>query len=151
MFDLLSILCFFYFSQAISASDTITPTQPLAYNETLVLADGRFALGFFTPSKSKNQFIVSSHQLNRTLTAWTSESDQSLSQYYVMLDIHGDPQQVLCSGSKKMYRAGPWNGLQYTGFNFSFINNKKEISYYFTTIPSVLLKLAECIAEIIMG
>ncbi|KAH7650655.1 S-receptor-like serine/threonine-protein kinase protein [Dioscorea alata] len=254
MFHLLSILWFFYFSQAISAKDTITPIQPLAYNETLVSADGRFSLGFFTPGKSKNQYIglwynkmadktpvwvanrknpitsstglvsISSSTgellitdqnsavvwssgsivtnmfnpvaqllnsgnlvikdanssddkfawqsfdyptdtllegmkmgvdfvtgLNRTLTAWTSESDPSPSQYYLMLDIHGDPQLVLCSGSKKVYRTGPWNGLRYSaipatltyyGFNFSFINNKKEISYYFTTIPSVLSKLA---------
>ncbi|KAJ0983525.1 hypothetical protein J5N97_011780 [Dioscorea zingiberensis] len=68
-----------------------------------------------------------------------------------MLDIHGDPELVLCEGSKKVYRTGPWNGLRYSGipgtvsyvgFNFSFINNKKEISYSFDTRESILSKLA---------
>ncbi|KAJ6829328.1 receptor-like serine/threonine-protein kinase SD1-8 [Iris pallida] len=35
-----------------AARDTITPTQPLADNETLVSAGGTFALGFFTPNNS---------------------------------------------------------------------------------------------------
>ncbi|KAH7662276.1 alpha-D-mannose-specific plant lectins domain-containing protein [Dioscorea alata] len=88
--------------------------------------------------------------LNRTMTAWTSDSDPSPSQYYVTMDIHGDPELVLCAGSKKVYRTGPWNGyrysgipgtLTYAGFNFSFINNKQEITYSFNTNLSVLSKL----------
>ncbi|KAH7662275.1 alpha-D-mannose-specific plant lectins domain-containing protein [Dioscorea alata] len=251
MHPLLIILLFIFFSQAINARDTITPSHPLADNEILVSADGRFALGFFTPGSSNNRYIglwynaitdktpvwVANRKnpvknstgvlsisgngnllitdqsstvawssgvanvtnpvaqllnsgnlvvrdsnfsdgefawqgfdyptdtliagmkmgvdfvtgLNRTLTAWTSESDPSPSQYYALLDIHGDPQLALCSGSKMVYRAGPWNGLRYSGipgtvtyygFNFSFIDNKKEISYSFNTIPSVLSKLA---------
>ncbi|KAJ6819474.1 receptor-like serine/threonine-protein kinase SD1-8 [Iris pallida] len=35
--------------------DTITPTQPLADNETLVSAGGTFALGFFTPNNSDDR------------------------------------------------------------------------------------------------
>ncbi|KAM0952363.1 putative protein kinase RLK-Pelle-DLSV family [Dioscorea sansibarensis] len=88
--------------------------------------------------------------LNRTLVAWTSDSDPSPSQYYGMMDIHGDPQLVLCHGSKKVWRTGPWNGLRYSGipdtvtysgFKFSFINNKQEITYSFTTNLSVLSRL----------
>ncbi|KAM0952366.1 putative protein kinase RLK-Pelle-DLSV family [Dioscorea sansibarensis] len=88
--------------------------------------------------------------LNRTMTAWTSDSDPSPSQYYVTMDIHGDPELVLCAGSKKVYRSGPWNGyrfsgipgtLTYSGFNFSFINNKQEITYSYNTNLSILSKL----------
>ncbi|KAJ0983491.1 hypothetical protein J5N97_011746 [Dioscorea zingiberensis] len=88
--------------------------------------------------------------LNRTLTAWTSDSDPSPSPYYYMLEVRGDPEMVLCEHSKKVWRSGPWNGLRFsgipatltfTGFNFSFINNEQEITYSFNTISSVLSKL----------
>ncbi|KAJ6843635.1 receptor-like serine/threonine-protein kinase SD1-8 [Iris pallida] len=38
-----------------TARDNITPTQPLADNETLVSAGGTFALGFFTPNNSSDR------------------------------------------------------------------------------------------------
>ncbi|KAJ0983623.1 hypothetical protein J5N97_011878 [Dioscorea zingiberensis] len=88
--------------------------------------------------------------LNRTLTAWTSDSDPSPSPYYYMIEVRGDPEMVLCEQSKKVWRSGPWNGLRFsgipatltfTGFNFSFINNEQEITYSFNTISSVLSKL----------
>ncbi|KAH7662269.1 Non-specific serine/threonine protein kinase protein [Dioscorea alata] len=88
--------------------------------------------------------------LNRTLIAWTSDSDPSPSQYYGMMDIHGDPQLVLCHGSKKVWRTGPWNGFRYSGvpdtitysgFDFSFINNKQEITFSFNTNLSVFTRL----------
>ncbi|XP_039139972.1 receptor-like serine/threonine-protein kinase SD1-8 [Dioscorea cayenensis subsp. rotundata] len=90
--------------------------------------------------------------LNRTMTAWTSDSDPSPSQYYAMMDIHGDPQLLLCAGSKKLGRTGPWNGYQftglptsatrtYTGFDVSFINNKQEITYSFNTNLPILSKM----------
>ncbi|KAJ0983537.1 hypothetical protein J5N97_011792 [Dioscorea zingiberensis] len=88
--------------------------------------------------------------LNRTSTAWTSDSDPSPSPYYHMIEVRGDPEMVLCEQSKKVWRSGPWNGLRFsgipatltfTGFNFSFINNEQEITYSFNTISSVLSKL----------
>ncbi|KAJ6842388.1 receptor-like serine/threonine-protein kinase SD1-8 [Iris pallida] len=39
------------------ARDTITPTQPLADNETLISSGGQFALGFFTPDNSKRRYV----------------------------------------------------------------------------------------------
>ncbi|KAJ0983521.1 hypothetical protein J5N97_011776 [Dioscorea zingiberensis] len=88
--------------------------------------------------------------LNRTLTAWTSDSDPSPSQYYAMMDIHGVPELVLCAGSKKVWRTGPWNGLRYSGipdtltysgFTFNFTNNKEEITYSFNTNTSIISRL----------
>ncbi|KAJ0983613.1 hypothetical protein J5N97_011868 [Dioscorea zingiberensis] len=67
-----------------------------------------------------------------------------------MMEVRGDPELVLCAGSKKVWRTGPWNGfrysgipgtLTYTGFNFSFINNEQEITYSYNTSSSVLSKL----------
>ncbi|KAJ0983528.1 hypothetical protein J5N97_011783 [Dioscorea zingiberensis] len=89
-------------------------------------------------------------RLNRTLTAWTSDSDPSPSPYYFMIDVRGDPEELLCEGSKKVWRSGPWNGIRYSGipatltyigFNFSFINNEQEITYSYNTSSSVLSKL----------
>ncbi|KAJ0983524.1 hypothetical protein J5N97_011779 [Dioscorea zingiberensis] len=88
--------------------------------------------------------------LNRSLTAWTSDSDPTPSQHYMMMDIRGSPEIVLCFGSNKVWRTGPWNGLRfsgipetltYSGFTFSFINNKQEITYSFNTNQSVLSRL----------
>ncbi|KAM0952364.1 putative S-locus glycoprotein [Dioscorea sansibarensis] len=88
--------------------------------------------------------------LNRTLTAWTSSTDPSPSQYYVMMDIRGSPELVVGEGSNKMWRSGPWNGrgysgipetLSYSGFSFSFINNKQEITYSFTTNQSLVSRV----------
>ncbi|XP_039139965.1 receptor-like serine/threonine-protein kinase SD1-8 isoform X1 [Dioscorea cayenensis subsp. rotundata] len=249
---LLIALLLISMSQGTAIRDTITPTQPLGDNETLISEDGTFALGFFRPTGNTNNLymglwynkikdktvvwvanrenpvinsstgflsisingnlIISDQNskvvwssntanvtnpvaqllntgnlvvrdlddkensfawqgfdyptdtliagmklgvdlvtgLNRTLTAWTSDSDPSPSQYYAMMDIHGDPQLVLCQGSKKVWRTGPWNGFRYSGvpdtitysgFNFSFINNKQEITYSFTTNLSVLSRL----------
>ncbi|KAJ6843627.1 receptor-like serine/threonine-protein kinase SD1-8 [Iris pallida] len=45
------------FTFSIAARDTITPTQPLADNETLVSSDGSFALGFFTPSATASRYV----------------------------------------------------------------------------------------------
>ncbi|KAJ0966655.1 hypothetical protein J5N97_023572 [Dioscorea zingiberensis] len=248
------VLISFFFSQAIIARDTITPTQPLADNETLISGDGTFALGFFSPgSSSNNRYVglwynkdkertvvwvanrknpvtnsssstgvllsisnkgnlvianqnstvvwsssttnmsnpvaqllntgnlvvrdaddgmISSYAwqgfdyptdtllagmklgvdlvtgLNRTLTAWTSDSDPSPSPYYLMMEVRGDPELVLCEGSKKLWRTGPWNGLGFsgiparfsnTGMNFSFINNEQEITTSFNITSSSYL------------
>ncbi|KAJ0983485.1 hypothetical protein J5N97_011740 [Dioscorea zingiberensis] len=87
---------------------------------------------------------------NWTLNGWTSDSDPTPSQYYVMMDIRGSPELAFCVGSNKLWRTGPWNGLgfsgipetlTYSGFNFSFINNKQEITYSFNTNQSVLSRL----------
>ncbi|KAH7662273.1 alpha-D-mannose-specific plant lectins domain-containing protein [Dioscorea alata] len=88
--------------------------------------------------------------LNKTLTAWTSSTDPSPSQYYAMMDIRGSPELVIGEGSEKMWRSGPWNGegysgipetLTYSGFSFNFINNKQEITYSFTTNQSLISRL----------
>ncbi|KAJ6815408.1 receptor-like serine/threonine-protein kinase SD1-8 [Iris pallida] len=39
------------------ARDTITPTQPLADNQTLISSGGQFAFGFFTPDNSKRRYV----------------------------------------------------------------------------------------------
>ncbi|XP_072958451.1 receptor-like serine/threonine-protein kinase SD1-8 isoform X1 [Typha angustifolia] len=78
--------------------------------------------------------------LNRRLTAWKSESDPAPSEYYAAMDVRGDPEIFLWAGTEKIWRTGPWDGLQfsgipettsYQGFEFSFVNNEEEIVYSF--------------------
>ncbi|KAJ0966053.1 hypothetical protein J5N97_027191 [Dioscorea zingiberensis] len=45
------------FPQSIIGRDTITPTQPLSSNETLVSSGGSFVLGFFTTGNSTNHYV----------------------------------------------------------------------------------------------
>ncbi|KAJ6796002.1 receptor-like serine/threonine-protein kinase SD1-8 [Iris pallida] len=52
--------------------DTITPTQPLADNETLVSAGGTFALGFFTPNNSVDRRRYIGIWYNNNRSPWAS-------------------------------------------------------------------------------
>ena len=54
----LMISCSLVFLYGFSdASDSITQSQPLSGNTTLVSKDGSFVLGFFTPGKSTNRYL----------------------------------------------------------------------------------------------
>ena len=242
--SLLLIILFTLLSSS-TASDTITPAHPLVGNETLVSASGAFALGFFTPPNSNNQYIglwynqISDHSilwvanrenpvvnstggvlsvttdgrltitnqnstevvwsstdnsttltspvaqlldngnlvvkqdgddsgnyawqgfdhltdtlipgmklgvdlttgLNRTLVAWTSESDPSPGSYHAFMDVKGDPEIYFYEGSTAIWRTGAWDGKRmsgipdmstYRGFRFSFVNNASEVTYSYS-------------------
>lgn len=77
---------------------------------------------------------------NMTLTAWKSPSDPSPGPVVMAMDTSGDPQVFIWNGAEKVWRSGPWDGVQFTGvpdtvtysgFTFSFINNAKEVTYSF--------------------
>ncbi|KAL6614363.1 hypothetical protein ACP70R_036633 [Stipagrostis hirtigluma subsp. patula] len=77
---------------------------------------------------------------NRTLTAWKSPSDPSPGPVVMAMDTSGDPQVFIWDGPVKVWRSGPWDGVQFTGvpdtvtysgFTFSFINNAQEVTYSF--------------------
>uniref|UniRef100_A0A0E0HGH4 Receptor-like serine/threonine-protein kinase n=1 Tax=Oryza nivara TaxID=4536 RepID=A0A0E0HGH4_ORYNI len=77
---------------------------------------------------------------NMTLTAWKSPSDPSPSSVVVAMDTSGDPEVFLWNGPNKVWRSGPWDGMQFTGvpdtityknFSFSFVNSAREVTYSF--------------------
>uniref|UniRef100_A0A0D9WIB2 non-specific serine/threonine protein kinase n=1 Tax=Leersia perrieri TaxID=77586 RepID=A0A0D9WIB2_9ORYZ len=77
---------------------------------------------------------------NMTLTAWKSPSDPSPSQVVVAMEISGDPEIFLWNGPNKVWRSGPWDGVQFTGvpdtltysdFTFNFVNDHREVTYSF--------------------
>ncbi|KAJ0983534.1 hypothetical protein J5N97_011789 [Dioscorea zingiberensis] len=67
------------------------------------------------------------------------------------MDIQGDPQIFLWSGSTRTWRTGPWNGLRYSGipemqtysmFTFAYVENQDEIYYSFNIgDPSIISRL----------
>ncbi|WOK99771.1 receptor-like serine/threonine-protein kinase SD1-8 isoform X1 [Canna indica] len=89
--------------------------------------------------------------LDRKPTSWTSPSDPSVGNYTLEMDTHGDPQAFLYSKTGYEWRAGPWNGIQYSGipdmqtypeFSFSFVTNREEVFYsFFVHDPAIITRL----------
>ncbi|XP_062231794.1 receptor-like serine/threonine-protein kinase SD1-8 [Phragmites australis] len=89
---------------------------------------------------------------NMTLTAWTSPSDPSPSPVVATMDTSGDPEVFVWNGPNKVWRSGPWDGVQFTGvpdtvtyrgFTFRFVNNAREVTYSFQVRnTSIVTRLA---------
>ncbi|XP_047335984.1 G-type lectin S-receptor-like serine/threonine-protein kinase At4g27290 [Impatiens glandulifera] len=86
--------------------------------------------------------------LNRYLTSWKSYDDPSAGDYTNRLDIAGFPQMFLKKGSQIQFRAGPWNGLKFSGmpslnlnaiYTYEFVFNKEEIYYEYELINSAVI------------
>ncbi|TVU20056.1 hypothetical protein EJB05_36243 [Eragrostis curvula] len=86
---------------------------------------------------------------NMTLTAWTSPSDPSPSDVVALMETSGDPEVFVYNGATKVWRSGPWDGVQFTGvpdtvtykgFTFRFVNDPgREVSYSFQVPNSSIL------------
>jgi hypothetical protein len=84
--------------------------------------------------------------LDRFLSSWKSTDDPARGEFSVMIDPRGLPQLVLMNGDSRQARAGPWNGLHFTGhgsghgirpnpvFAYEFVMNEKEVYYKYTLI-----------------
>ncbi|GJN14858.1 hypothetical protein PR202_gb01725 [Eleusine coracana subsp. coracana] len=88
---------------------------------------------------------------NLTLTAWASPSDPSPSAVTAGMETRGDPEVFIWNGPARVWRSGPWDGLQFTGvpdtvtykgFTFRFVNTPREVTYSFQ-VPntSILTRL----------
>nr|CAD1830723.1 unnamed protein product [Ananas comosus var. bracteatus] len=56
-FSILLSLLFSLYTNLSTASDTISPSQSLSGNNTIVSKNGNFELGFFSPSNTSNYYI----------------------------------------------------------------------------------------------
>ncbi|PNT73003.1 receptor-like serine/threonine-protein kinase SD1-8 isoform X3 [Brachypodium distachyon] len=129
------------------ASRLASPTAKILDNGNLVLADGNGVAawqGFDHPTdtllpdmKLGIDYVTGR---NRTLTAWKSPSDPSPGPVVMAMDTSGDPQVFIWNGGEKVWRSGPWDGVQFTGvpdtvtysgFTFSFVNDAREVTYSF--------------------
>ncbi|CAN6350546.1 unnamed protein product [Urochloa humidicola] len=90
---------------------------------------------------------------NLTLTAWASPSDPSPGPVVAAMATSGDPEVFIWNGAAKVWRSGPWDGVQFTGvpdtvtykslgFSFRFVNNGQEATYSFQVRdPGIVTRL----------
>uniref|UniRef100_A0A0D3DGD4 Receptor-like serine/threonine-protein kinase n=1 Tax=Brassica oleracea var. oleracea TaxID=109376 RepID=A0A0D3DGD4_BRAOL len=88
---------------------------------------------------------------NRFLTSWKSPDDPSTGNYTNKLDPNGVPQFFLKRNSVDVFRAGPWNGLRFTGmpnlkpnpiYRYEFVLTEDEAYYtYRLENPSVITRM----------
>ncbi|KAI3753819.1 hypothetical protein L2E82_25883 [Cichorium intybus] len=83
--------------------------------------------------------------IQRNFTSWKSPDDPAVGDFTALIDTRGFPQMILLDGSKTIFRAGPWNGLRFSGepdlrpnpiYNFSFVLNEREIYYHYNLIDN---------------
>ncbi|KAL1203050.1 G-type lectin S-receptor-like serine/threonine-protein kinase [Cardamine amara subsp. amara] len=89
--------------------------------------------------------------INRFLTSWKSQDDPSTGNYTNKMDPNGVPQFYLKKNSVNVFRAGPWNGLRFTGmphlkpnpiYQFEFVFTEEEAYYtYKLENPSVITRM----------
>ncbi|XP_057961512.1 G-type lectin S-receptor-like serine/threonine-protein kinase At1g11410 isoform X2 [Malania oleifera] len=74
--------------------------------------------------------------LNRFLTSWRSPDDPGFGSCTYRIDPTGTPQLFLYKGSARGWRAGPWNGVRWSGvpemtnkyiFNLTYVEDRDEI------------------------
>ncbi|KAK9133687.1 hypothetical protein Scep_013215 [Stephania cephalantha] len=89
--------------------------------------------------------------LNRKLQSWKSSDDPSNGDLVYEIVPNGFPEPVLRNGSVKLFRAGPWTGIQFSGtpeltdnpvFRPSFVFDNEEAYFSFkSTDGSVISRL----------
>ncbi|XP_028547901.1 G-type lectin S-receptor-like serine/threonine-protein kinase At4g27290 [Dendrobium catenatum] len=90
IFPNLVIILFFFFSISF-AIDILTPSHPLSYKETLISANGTFALGFFTPPNTTNSYIgIWYHNLAVQTVVWVANRRNPIHNINATLSIIAD-------------------------------------------------------------
>ncbi|XP_017243110.2 G-type lectin S-receptor-like serine/threonine-protein kinase At4g27290 isoform X2 [Daucus carota subsp. sativus] len=83
--------------------------------------------------------------LERYLTSWKSLDDPSPGEYTNYIDRNGFPQQMIRKASAIDSRAGPWNGLRFSGtpnlnpnqiYTYAFVSNDKDLYYHYEAVNS---------------
>ncbi|XP_019071693.1 G-type lectin S-receptor-like serine/threonine-protein kinase At4g27290 isoform X1 [Solanum lycopersicum] len=86
--------------------------------------------------------------LERYLRSWKSDDDPAPGDYTYHCDPTGYPQDLMRRGPNVVYRAGPWNGLRWSGApnmvnnsvtSFGLVMNDQEIYYKYELVNKSLL------------
>ncbi|PHT25960.1 G-type lectin S-receptor-like serine/threonine-protein kinase SD1-1 [Capsicum baccatum] len=81
--------------------------------------------------------------LERYLTSWKSDDDPAPGEYTYHCHPTGYPQDLMRKGPNVVYRAGPWNGLRWSGApnmvnnsvtSFGLVMNNQEIYYKYELV-----------------
>ncbi|XP_035547135.1 G-type lectin S-receptor-like serine/threonine-protein kinase At4g27290 [Juglans regia] len=128
------------------------PVAQLLDNGNLVVKDGNvddpnkflwrsfdYPCDTFLPEMKIGRNFVTG--IDRILSSWKSAEDPPQGQFSLRIDPHRFPQLVVLNGTRIKARAGPWNGLQFTGYPFTrhnsgvqakFVLNENEVYYEIT-------------------
>ncbi|WKA12319.1 hypothetical protein VitviT2T_029716 [Vitis vinifera] len=89
--------------------------------------------------------------LDRYLSSWKSADDPSKGNFTYGIDLSGFPQLLLRNGLAVEFRAGPWDGVRFSGipqltnnsvYTFHFVSNEKEIYFIYSLVnSSVIMRL----------
>ncbi|KAJ7948534.1 S-receptor-like serine/threonine-protein kinase [Quillaja saponaria] len=86
--------------------------------------------------------------LDRRVTAWKDQYDPSPGNLTWGMSITSYPEATTWLGSKKYYRSGPWNGVQYNGrsiaqphplFKYQYFGNKNEVYEVYQVVNKSIL------------
>uniref|UniRef100_M1BP22 Receptor-like serine/threonine-protein kinase n=1 Tax=Solanum tuberosum TaxID=4113 RepID=M1BP22_SOLTU len=81
--------------------------------------------------------------LERYLTSWRSSDDPAPGDYTYHCDPTGYPQNLMRKGANVTFRAGPWNGIRWSGapnlvnnsiISFGMVMNSREIYYKYEMV-----------------
>ncbi|KAI9111474.1 hypothetical protein K1719_017164 [Acacia pycnantha] len=67
--------------------------------------------------------------LIRRFTAWKNWDDPSFGDFTGELVLHNYPEVIFWQGSRKHFRSGPWNGLQFSGYSHAATNPFYELKF----------------------
>ncbi|TXG67723.1 hypothetical protein EZV62_008998 [Acer yangbiense] len=102
-FRLLTLYCFLFSSMRIATAtlDTITLGQSIRDGETLVSADQRFELGFFSPGTSRSRYLgIWYKKVAPKTTVWIANRDDPISDPSGVLHINAGGILVLLNSTK---------------------------------------------------
>ncbi|KAL8208492.1 hypothetical protein R6Q57_007904 [Mikania cordata] len=87
-----------------------------------------------------------------SLSSWKSGDDPGQGEFTYSIDTHGYPQDVLKHGADVKFRAGPWNGLRFSGasefsrnpiFTYNMIINETMVAFTYNLVNnSIVSKFA---------
>ncbi|CAH1444477.1 unnamed protein product [Lactuca virosa] len=108
-----------------------------------------FPTNTFLPGMKFGKDLVTG--VERNFTSWKSDGDPSEGNFTVSIYTQGYPQLTLWKNSGIVFRAGPWNGVRFSGepnlkpnpiYRFGFVLDEKEMYYHYELInTSVITKL----------
>ncbi|KAG9148368.1 hypothetical protein Leryth_025975 [Lithospermum erythrorhizon] len=102
-----AIVCFIFIGtlscgEVSIAGDTLTLSQPLATNETLVSLGRRFQLGFFSPGISNKFFLGICYTISPAKVVWIANRENPLTDASGVLSIGHDGNLVILDKSSKI-------------------------------------------------
>ncbi|XP_071698322.1 G-type lectin S-receptor-like serine/threonine-protein kinase At4g27290 [Rutidosis leptorrhynchoides] len=80
-----------------------------------------------------------------SLSAWKSDQDPGVGNLTYSVDTQSYPQDYLKEGDVIKFRAGPWNGLRFSGasdfsknpiFTYNMVIDEKEVAFVYTLVNS---------------